>query len=175
MGSYATSYIKTTSSSATRVADACYKTGISSLIGQTEGVIFVQGSRFALDSVKSALFAALEKTSTGATMRIQYSQSLNILYADIFDGTSFSAQLSGPFIEVGQTFKAALAYKNNDFAFAVNGSIVATDTSGSVPATDDLKINTSQYNNLDAGLQESQLVLFKTRLSNSDLIALTTL
>jgi hypothetical protein len=35
--SYPTSYIPTTSSSATRVADACSKTGISSLIGQTEG------------------------------------------------------------------------------------------------------------------------------------------
>ncbi len=173
--SYATSYIPTTSSSATRVADACFKTGISSLIGQTQGVIFVQGSRFALDSVKSALFAALENTSTGATIRIQYSQSLNILYADVFDGTSFSAQLQGPFIAVGQTFKAALAYKNNDFAFVVNGSVVATDTSGSVPATNDLKINTSIYGNLDGGLQESQLALFKTRLTNAELQSLTTL
>jgi len=39
--SYPTSYIPTTSASATRVADACSKTGISSLIGQTEGVLFV--------------------------------------------------------------------------------------------------------------------------------------
>jgi hypothetical protein len=39
--SYATSYIPTTSASATRVADECSKTGISSLIGQTEGVLFV--------------------------------------------------------------------------------------------------------------------------------------
>jgi hypothetical protein len=39
--SYPTSYIPTTSASATRVADACSKTGISSLIGQTSGTIFV--------------------------------------------------------------------------------------------------------------------------------------
>jgi hypothetical protein len=37
--SYPTSYIPTTNASATRVADACFKTGISSLIGQTEGFI----------------------------------------------------------------------------------------------------------------------------------------
>ena len=37
--SYVTSYIVSTSSSATRVADACFKTGISSLIGQSEGFI----------------------------------------------------------------------------------------------------------------------------------------
>ena len=39
--SYATSYIPTTSSSATRVADACFKTGISSLIGGGTGTWFM--------------------------------------------------------------------------------------------------------------------------------------
>jgi hypothetical protein len=42
MGSYATSYIgPTTSASATRVADACFKTGISSLIGGGVGTWFM--------------------------------------------------------------------------------------------------------------------------------------
>jgi hypothetical protein len=40
LGSYATSYIPTTSASVTRNADVISKTGISSLIGQTEGTIF---------------------------------------------------------------------------------------------------------------------------------------
>ena len=39
--SYPTSYIPTTSSSATRVADACFKTGISSLIGGGVGTWFM--------------------------------------------------------------------------------------------------------------------------------------
>ena len=83
--------------------------------------------------------------------------------------------MEGPVIAAGQTVKAALAYKANDFAFAVNGVIVATDNSGTVPATDDLKINTSIYSNMDAGVHLSQTILFPTRLSNSDLIALTTI
>jgi hypothetical protein len=41
-GSYPTSYIPTYGTSATRLADSCYKTGISSLIGQTEGTLFVE-------------------------------------------------------------------------------------------------------------------------------------
>jgi len=41
VSSYATSYIPTTSTSVTRLSDSCYKAGISSLIGQTEGTIFV--------------------------------------------------------------------------------------------------------------------------------------
>ena len=41
-GSYATSYIPTTSASVTRNADVINKTGISSLIGQTEGTVFLE-------------------------------------------------------------------------------------------------------------------------------------
>ena len=175
VGAYATSYIPTLGASVTRVADAASKTGISSLIGQTEGTIFVEGSIIGKESVKSNLFAALEKTSSGATMRIFYDGNSNIILADVFNGSTFSAQMIGPAIPVGQTFKAALAYKENDFALAVNGVIVATDNSGVVPTTDDLKINTSIYGNLDAGVRESQLLLFKTRLTNSQLAELTTL
>ena len=42
-GSYPTSYIPTTSASVTRNADVISKTGISSLIGQTEGTLFYDG------------------------------------------------------------------------------------------------------------------------------------
>ena len=40
--SYATSYIPTTTASVTRNQDVCSNTGISSLIGQQEGTMFVQ-------------------------------------------------------------------------------------------------------------------------------------
>jgi hypothetical protein len=174
-GSYSTSYIPTQNSSVTRNADLISKTGISSLIGQTEGTMFVEGSTIGIETVKSNLFGAIEKTSTGATMRIFYDGNSNTILADVYNGSSFQAQLIGGAIPVGQKFKAALAYKANDFALALNGVIVATDTSGSVPATDDLKINTSIYGNLDAGLRQSQLLLFKTRLTNAELAELTTL
>jgi hypothetical protein len=137
--------------------------------------MFVEGSIIGDDLVKDNLFGALEKTSSGATMRIFNSANNNYLIADVYTGAGFSAQMIGPAIPVGQKFRAALAYKENDFAFAVNGVIVATDTSGVVPTTDDFKINFSTYGGLDAGVSQSQAVLFKTRLSNSDLIALTTL
>jgi len=174
MGSYATSYINTTSASATRVADACFKTGISSLIGQTEGTIFVEGSIVGLALSTSNLFCALEKSSTGATIRIFYSPS-NYIVADVFTGSVFSAQLNGPAITSGQTFKAAFAYKENDFVLAVNGVIVDTDNSGAVPQTEDVKMNTSIYGALDAGVKNSQVALFKTRLTNSELASLTTI
>ena len=42
VGSYATSYIPTTSATVTRGADVCSKTGISSLLGGTEGTWFLE-------------------------------------------------------------------------------------------------------------------------------------
>jgi hypothetical protein len=44
-GAYATSYIPTLGAAVTRGADACSKTGISSLIGQTEGTIFLETNK----------------------------------------------------------------------------------------------------------------------------------
>jgi hypothetical protein len=41
-GAYPTSYIPTTTATVTRNADAISKTGISDLIGQTEGVLFLK-------------------------------------------------------------------------------------------------------------------------------------
>jgi hypothetical protein len=41
-GSYATSYCPTLAAAVTRGADAASKTGISSLIGQTEGTLFAE-------------------------------------------------------------------------------------------------------------------------------------
>ncbi len=35
---------------------------------------------------------------------------------------------------IGQRYKVALAYKANDFALYVNGALIGTDNSGSVPA-----------------------------------------
>ena len=45
-GSYATSYIPTSGSAVTRVADACSQTTPDGVIGQTEGVLFVDVSAF---------------------------------------------------------------------------------------------------------------------------------
>ena len=57
----------------------------------------------------------------------------------------------------------------------VNGTQVGTDTSGSVPTCDRLFIG-EWYNGTEKTKQEiNQTLLFKTRLSNEELAALTTI
>jgi len=73
------------------------------------------------------------------------------------------------------THKVALAYKANDFAVYVDGTLVHSDTSGSVPACD--KINLGSYYNDGFSYNDgiSQALVFKKRLSNDELASLTTL
>jgi len=67
----------------------------------------------------------------------------------------------------------ALAYKSNDFALYINGVSRGTDSSGSVPTCSRLQMGNAALGSSDGKI--NQAILFPTRLSNSDLIALTTI
>jgi len=166
-GSYSTSYIPTTSAAVTRVADACSKTGISSLIGQTEGTLFAD---VYLDSRSSYTYFAIAPNlgSTTAYIGISFeatTMKFEVVNSGVQAGIIFSNSSTG-------RFKLAAAYKQNDFTFYVNGTQKGTDTSGTVPACSQLGL----YNyNQTQSLKYNQVLLFKTRLSNTELAALTTL
>jgi hypothetical protein len=180
--SYPTSYIPTTSASATRVADACFKTGISSLIGQTEGVLFADvnwvvkpedGSPVIgivtlnnnVANLNNCIILGIERASGGA----------NRVYCLIQNSGATVGELSGSSISNGR-YKIALAYKANDFVLYVNGVQIATDTSGTPPTTNELllglRFQGDSYN-LNDTINEA--VVFKTRLTNAELASLTTI
>ena len=167
--SYETSYIPTTSSSATRVADECSKTGITSLIGQTEGVLFVDFVFTAFDG--SAKWIAF--LGGGANYIGLYANSNTYIIGEVSNTTS---QFSGAYsFSVGQRYKIAIAYKANDFAYYVNGSQITTSSSGTVPTTSDFTFLYSTTNDRIGGKVYNQAVLFKTRLTNAELASLTTI
>jgi hypothetical protein len=155
------------------VADAASKTGISSLIGQTEGTLFVDAVLTGKDSANGSILLATDKVSSGAIIRIIYTNA-NALRFDIFDGTSFVCQISAGAYNAGSRLKIAGAYKANDFVLYVNGVQIGTDTGGAVPTTDVVNINTSIYGDFNGSLI-NQALLFKTRLTNAQLAELTTL
>jgi hypothetical protein len=169
---YATSPISTAGvASATRLTDAASKTGISSLIGQTEGVLFIDMEFKGYDDL--AKWVAF--LGTGADYIGIYTNNISKFVTEVATaGTSQFISDSYTFT-VGQRYKLALAYKANDFALYINGTQVATDNSGTVPTVGqfDLQYNTTA-NNLTARTY-NQVLLFKTRLSNSDLATLTQL
>lgn len=169
-GAYSTSLIPTLAATATRGADACSKTGISSLIGQTEGVLFIDMEFRAYDN-QTKWLAFL---GTGSQYIGFYTDNFSRFIAEVaIGGAQFSSQTFT--FSVGQRYKLALAYKANDFAFYANGVQIATDNSGTVPATSEFSF---EYNNTANNLTArtyNQALLFKTRLTNAELAELTTL
>jgi hypothetical protein len=182
IGAYATSYIPTLGAAVTRLADSASKTGISSLIGQTEGTLFVEF--FYNEENKS--FPSSDKS----VMRVEsgggYSNEIAIIYygdvgatygrtiqCTITNGGTTQANLKTPQTMVSGYYKVAVAYKANDFAMAVNGVIVATDNSGSVPTCANFILNESTR--VQSDINPKQALLFKTRLTNAKLAELTTL
>jgi hypothetical protein len=171
--SYPTSYIPTTSASATRVADACFKTGISSLIGQTEGVLFVDINYISHEA--QSILAIEDWTTNSTVMRILADTSTSIgaqVYVAALGGNQYVATFNSAVN--GQRYKCALAYKNNDFAFYINGTQVSTASSGTVPTSLNVRFGAFISGQTMDG-QINQAVLFKTRLTNAELASLTTL
>jgi len=168
VGSYPTSYIPTLSTSVTRVADVCSKTGISSLIGQTEGAFMIDVN---LDTRASFTYFALAPNLSSAD---------NYLGIGLFAGSIVFESVVSASLQAGITltnsatgrFKIAVAYKANDFVMYVNGTLVGTDTSGSFPTCS--QIGLYEYNKTPS-VKYNQALLFPTRLTNDELASLTTI
>jgi hypothetical protein len=170
ISSYKTSYISTQAASATRVADACIKTGISSLIGQTSGTVFLIIPKFiAQPSGSGGAILSLHDGSSNNRMGIIVSGSQIIIYII----TSNVEQMAYTFTPSSDVQKIAFSYTNNDVAIALNGSIVHTDTSATIPATSAIALNTYGFVDIPAGSSINEVALFKTRLTNSEIQSLT--
>ena len=170
-GSYATSYIPTVASSVTRNADVISKTGISSLIGQTEGVLFVDF--IYTNSTDEVIISINDWDANLKVINIAKSTSNKISAQVYSSGNQFLSE-SGVIGVIGQRYKCALAYKQNDFAFYINGNQIGTSSSGSVPAS--VKFDLGRFiSSQSAYINFNSAVLFKTRLSNTELATLTTI
>ena len=175
-GAYETSLIPTLSTSVTRVADLASKTGISSLIGQTEGTLFLemryevpQQARIAISDGTGANWIFFSFPESVSETRVRIAAS-NVVAFDLSSVGVFNA---------GQDYKIALAYKSGNWALYINGASVFSGTqtftfngtldrlilTGTVSATNPVQI----YG------KANQALLFKTRLTNAQLAELTTL
>ena len=166
---YATSYIPTQASSATRVADACSKTGISSLIGQSEGVLFVD----------------LQNPSGGDIATFGLNGTNTIFIRGGYDN-SWSAGIVAnsvyyTFTSVNNSasrIKIAIAYKSGDSVLYINGVQTQQITSAFsfTASLSSVIFNPSAfYFAQPHSATYNQAVIFPTRLTNAELASLTTI
>jgi hypothetical protein len=172
---YATSYIPTLAASVTRGADAASKTGISSLIGQTQGTLFAE-----LTANRTGIAQNFEIGDGTANNRVDVRlTALNLFQLVIVQGgVVVYNQTSTTTFAQGQSIKIAAAYKSGVVTeLFVNGVSVASATAGAISGSlNSLYFLTNAGGGLDAiNSPVSQLLIFKTRLSNNALASLTTL
>ncbi len=171
-GSYVSSYIPTHGAAVSRSADSCSVTGVSDVIGQTEGTMYAE---FEWEQKSGVYFVS--DLSTGST-----SNEILIAIGNTADNRiRFQIQNSGvdqinfnsSAISSG-THKVALAYKANDVVAYLDGVQVGTDTSATIPATSQYRLERANGTlGFSGGIK--QTMLSKERLSNAELATLTTL
>jgi hypothetical protein len=172
--SYATSYIPTLASSVTRVADAASKTGITNLIGQTEGTLYWEG--YLNVSAGNQQFLRIGQSGLSFSNAIYLDYDAGSIRGNVWVSSALQARITTA-VATSQQVKIAFAYKANDFVLYLNGTQIGTDTSGTIPAS--LVDMALSYESIATTSQvvggTNQALLFKKRLSNDELAALTTL
>jgi len=175
-GAFATSYIPTTTATATRAADVASITGtnFSSWYNQTEGTVFSDClSTFSTTQalVNIAATAAITATSaislssnlTSSQKRVRVRDAASADQASLALGASSS----------GSRTRIAAAIKANDFAASLDGGTAVTDTSGTVPTVVLMEIGCAPTG-VTLGTQlHRRLTYWPTRLADTTLQAIT--
>ena len=174
--SYATSYIPTYGNSVSRVQATCLTASPStSHFGQTEGTIYTE---IKINAITSGSYSRVFnlKNSAGSN-QIYFQQNDSRINGVVFNGSNqFTQSTSSGFLSVGSTYKMAMAYKNGDYALYVNGTQIGTSTATGLGtlAVDRVDL-TTLVGNIPLGNEVKKSLVFKTRLSNEELAALTTI
>ena len=174
-GSYSTSYIPTTSASVTRNADVISKTGISSLIGQTEGTMFVDFNYFGNINAPATFEAIPLNVGNGTfSNSIYFTVFQSTLYLVVWSGGVNQATISLGAVTQGR-YKAAVTYINNDVKAYLNGTLAGSDTSVTLPTLSDVYLGAAGTSTTPEAHSTNAAALWKTRLTNDQLTALTTI
>jgi len=171
-GSYPTSYIPTSGSTVTRVAETCNGAGNADTFNGSEGVLFAEISALANDLTERVI--SLQGASSSDRVSIQYNTITNQIKGFVRVGGTFVASLEYTVTNITDFHKVALKYKSNDFQLWIDGVLREGDVSGVTFAANTL-IKTS----LDIGGvapfygNTKQLMTFNKALTDAELEDLT--
>ena len=174
--SYATSYIPTYGSAVTRNVENFSLTGISDLIGQTEGTFFLSYSGIATTSSENNFFSLADSSGYNRLLIGIANQANKVrTYIDVDSG---QAGDNKDVTDITSTTKVAMVYteSGNKVKVYINGT-KRVDRTMNDTFSEDL---TDFVNDNGAGSQKAQArleqaLVFKTALSEEELVDLTTL
>jgi hypothetical protein len=173
LGAVPTTFIPTTAAAVTRNADVITLSGaVSGCIGQTEGTIYAEVDYRNLSTGNQAILQLFQDSSNRFGLATFRTGSDNLFQFYCLTGGSTTVNINA--IRTAGVYKLAGSYANNNWVFYINGTQIGTDTSSAVPTATTVEIGnaagTTQFNN-----RIRAAALYTTRLTDSELAALTTL
>jgi len=169
-GSYPTSYIPTNGTAVTRLADTANGAGDATTFNDSEGVLMVEALFDKEDSVSR--YISISDSSSSDRVLIGVTGGTNILRAFVFSGGVQQAQIIEA-IDLSQTIKVSISYKQNEIKFYKNGFLVGEDTSGITPVgLSELAFNAYPASALFYG-KTKQIQYYNSALTDSELEELT--
>jgi hypothetical protein len=172
-GAYPTSYIPTTSATVTRNVDLCSKTGISSLIGQTEGTLYFQAKGLVDDSTYSLI--SLSDIGGANRISIGYANTATNLYFEYRVNSSYLINFNIGYIVKTDNNRIAVKYKLGEQAVFLNGVKIYSNTLSSAFTT---ALDRFSFDYNGGGFpyygKVKALEIYTTSLTDAECIALTT-
>lgn len=171
-GSYPTSYIPTSGSTVTRVAETCNGAGNADTFNDSEGVLFVEMSALA-DDVTSKRIVISDGTSASNRIVIEYDETFGLVKFWVTGGgtTNGEVQISG--VNKTQINKISMLYQSNVLKVYINGFNLGNGTGIVTPTgLDTLKFEQAIGGNNFYG-NTKQLMTFNKALTDAELEDLT--
>ena len=171
-GANATSYIPTVAATVTRTADVISKTGITTLIGQTEGTLYFEVQGFS-DGNPANQFITLNDGTTTNQIGFNYTQTLGRING-YFRVSGSSISITSTVLKTLNS-KIILKYNSNVYTLFINGSLIGTVTFASGFLSPLTAFKTAQGNDSSPyNGNIKSIVLYQTALTDPQCIALTT-
>jgi hypothetical protein len=174
---YATSYIKTEGTTITRVADVVAKTGLSNYINSSEGTIFLYSNSITETPDEAFRFGLGADAENYISVGFTNSQTNKVKCVFVKGGVAIINN-SFSVASITSYNKLAISFKNNNFRFFINGTKaledLTLDTFFAENFLNSVRFNSRDgFGNLYGKTKEAQV--FKTALTDAELITLTTL
>jgi hypothetical protein len=169
-GAYATSYIPTLGAAVTRGEDLSYKTGISSLLNSTNGVLYFEGEIVLAGAATEFTFISVSDGAGPNSVMFRINLTTLQIHAQINNVTK-----TGITIPVGVA-KLAIGWDSSlNYSFYINGVLVDSGTYANLMTAFD-RINFAGFNLAYPFIGTiNQTLIFPTALTNAQLAELTTI
>ena len=166
-GTFGSSYIPTNSSTVTRFKDICKEGGDSTLFDITEGSFFIDVLPY-----NSGLVSTISLSNNSTSQRILIQFQSNGTQVRLFSSGSVSNYQT---ITFNQRNKILVTFKLNEYKFYINGALVSTDTSATVPTSlDRLNFSNSTANSDFFQGEVNDTRVYDKVLTEAEAIKLTT-